>query len=107
MMAWVCARCEAMVTTDSRMPTTPTKSPTRRVLGSSACSGLTSISGMLGKSSYVAKLFDDMQPRIGARDAEHAAADHFDDLTERRDIGDEFADFGFRAGEFDDVARWV
>src|ERR1700732_4523080 len=46
MTACVCARCEAIVTTDKKIPTTPTKIPTRRVLGSAACSGVTSISGM-------------------------------------------------------------
>src|SRR5471030_614581 len=53
MTASVCARCEAIVTTDNRMPTTPTKIPTRRVLGSAACSGVTSSSGMTCKNPQI------------------------------------------------------
>src|SRR5271168_4980150 len=104
MTSWVCARCPAMVTTDSRMPTIPTMIPTRRVLGSAACSGLTSISAI--KKVFLFS-FDDVQARIGPRDAEHAAANDLDDLAERGDIGDELADLGLGAGQFHDVARGI
>src|SRR6202011_2372806 len=125
MTAWVCARCEAMVTSDRRIPTTPTRIPTRRVLGSAVCSGLTSISGMRQLSlifnenggrprrrlrgplhaSRSARSFDDVQTWIGACDTQDAAADDFDDFAESGDVGDEFADLGFGAGQLHDVAR--
>src|SRR5258708_6671527 len=125
--------CEEMVTTDKRMPIMPTRIPTRRVLGSAVCSGLTSISAMaqrypqrsmkcfaawhrpppakafrrLFRTSLPARSFDDVQARIGARDTEDAAADDFDDVAEGGDVGDEFADLGFSAGQLHDVARRV
>src|SRR5277367_433935 len=113
MTAPVCARCDAIVTTDRSMPTTPTRIPTRRVSGSATCSGLTSISGMAQgiltidtkdvarrrrrtrrHAARSGNSFDDAQARIGARNAEHAAAYDFDDFAERGGFGDEFADFG-------------
>src|ERR1700683_481486 len=102
MTAWVCARCEAMVTTDSSTPTTPTRMPTRRVLGSDACSGVTSIS-VMSRSS----LLDGVQPGVGARHTEHAASDDLHDFSECGDIGDELADLHLGAGELHDIAGGV
>src|SRR5258707_13637921 len=100
-----------MVTSDSRMPTTPTRIPTRRVLGSAACSGLTSISGMthileITKSAghprrggrgglgahRSARSFEGVEARIGARDTEDAPADPFGDFGQGGGRGHEFAD---------------
>src|SRR6202790_3181162 len=125
MTACVCARCEAMVTTDNKIPTTPTNIPTRRVFGSAACSGFTSISGMnfqylrqikvanlsvkrsVPRRGCAAHLFDHAQARIAARNAENPAAHHFDDLAECSDRGHEFSDLEFRTGQFGDVARRI
>src|SRR5271170_1897445 len=99
MTALVCARCAEMVITDSRIPTIPTKIPTRRVLGSAACSGVTSISVMTHALS------DRLKVRIAARNSEDAAAHYFYDFTECADLGDESAYLAFRAGELDDRIR--
>src|SRR5277367_4790263 len=122
MTAPVCARCDAIVTTDRSMPTTPTRIPTRRVSGSATCSGLTSISGMAQgiltidtkdvawrarRHAARGNSFDDAQAWIGARNAEHAAAYDFDDFAERGGFGDEFADFSLGTRELHDVARGI
>src|SRR5882757_2908145 len=131
MTASVCARCEAIVTTDKKMPTTPTKIPTRRVSGSAACSGVTSISGMRfeileacsssadrcvprshcrtadNRRACTGYSLDHMQAWIAARNAENAAAHDLDDIAECAHVGDEFPDLEFRAGEFDHVARRI
>src|SRR5882762_5038660 len=118
MTASVCARCDAMVTTDSRIPTTPTRIPTRRVRGSAACSGVTSISGMttiyprlmiqFARRQMIARArspgsFDQVQPRVGAGNTQDAAAHDLDNVAESADIGDEFADFRLGAGQFHDI----
>src|ERR1700689_883939 len=107
MTALVCARCEAVVTAERKMPTMPTKIPTRRLFGSSACSGLSSISAMgpiiLQASRLRDGSFHSVQSWIRPGDSQHARANDFDDLTERRDIGDEFADLDLRTGQLDDV----
>jgi len=81
-----------------------------RLFGSAACSGVSSISVMSG----------DIYPRRGSCfDVAHFTAcnrgsrarfparpsDHLDDLAERGNIGNEFADLDLGAGELDDVAR--
>src|ERR1700689_5428957 len=103
MTASVCARCEAIVTTDNRMPTTPTKMPTRRVLGSAACSGVTSSSGITSKYP----LFNHVHSWVTACNAEDTAAHHLDDFSECADAGNEFADLKLRTREFDDVDRGI
>src|SRR5580692_3627829 len=112
MTASVWARCEAIVTTDNRIPTTPTKIPTRRVSGSAACSGETSSSGITLKypqwrvaSKYTS--FDQVHPRVTARNAEDSASHHLDDFSVCADAGDKFADLELRAGELDDINRGI
>src|SRR5277367_364208 len=130
MTASVCARCDAMVTTESKMPTTPTRIPTRRVFGSAVCSCVISISGMFAKNSSSVEpfaqstarrgahgahvphgapgpLFDGVQARIRARDSEDAAAYDLDNFAECSDAGNELADLDFRAGQFHDETRRV
>src|ERR1700730_7485652 len=69
MTAPVCARCEAIVTTDNKIPTTPTRIPTRREFGSAACSGVTSISGMRFKVPLSLREFSSLW--IFGRDFNH------------------------------------
>src|SRR5580658_4224952 len=102
MTAWVCARCEAIVTTERNIPITPTSIPTTRVLGSAACSGVTSISVMDLSEPLFLILFDGVQAGIRAGDAERTAAHDFNDLAECRHVGDELADFDLGARKLHD-----
>src|SRR5277367_6889377 len=94
MTALVWARCAEIVTTDSRTPTIATKIPTRRVLGSAACSGVTSISVM-------------KQTPFPPRNSENTATNHLGDFTEFADLRDECADLDLRADQLDDETRGV
>src|ERR1700727_2588972 len=106
MTAWVCARCDVIVTTERNIPITPTRIPTTRVLGSAACSGVTSIS-VMDSTNLFSTSFDGVQAGIRAGDAERAAAHHLHDLSKRRHVGDELAYFDLGARELHDEAGGI